>query len=206
MYDKIHYKLKKKNFFSVSSTAVPLSPPRTQACVYACMRASTRPQPHPPTHTHLEFRGKWVWASLRSGCSWWFITCLSILEPLQRCLKWTLTLCCRIIVPGMLILFGGFKLQKHRTRNANKNQAAGLQQVKRWPNPSPAGRPRAVGCSLDPACTCIRGQRTSLPGRSDPSFCKGQTCEYTAHGEVGRGWHTLRCWKTLEIEIPQECY
>ena len=35
-----------KKYFSVSSIAVPLSPPRTQACVNACMHAST------PTYTH----------------------------------------------------------------------------------------------------------------------------------------------------------
>ena len=39
---------------------------------------------------------------------------------------------------------GDSQLQKRRARNTNKNQAAGLQQVKCWPNPSPAGRPGAV--------------------------------------------------------------
>lgn len=100
----------------------------------------------------------------------------------------------------------------------SKNQAADLQQLKRWPNWSPAGasQNRGGGKGMCPGerlqsesgfttCVCVRGQRTSLPCSSDASFYKNQTCEYIPHGDIGRVWHTLRARKTPEIEIPQKC-
>ena len=147
--------------------------------------------------------------------------CLSILEPLQSC---PVSGCCDVVLQDHCPRNADFIWGIHSFRNAGleiwvrikqqicSNLSAGQTGALR-------GRHRTVagGKGTCPGegpqsesgfttCVCVRGQRTSLPCSSDPSFYKNQGCEYIPHGDIGRVWHTLRGWKTPEIEIPQECY